>query len=223
MYGIEGHIWPEDRLRSTHLEPESRILGFAAAGGRSTRMGRDKALLPWEGTTLLGHALQTLRAGFGDARILAGSECRYEEYGAPLVLDDPKDAGPLGGLCAALATARAEGFAAVFLLGIDMPLAGPELLLEIARARDASGVDIAAPHGPEGPEPLCAAYGTACLEPARRSAAQGRFRMTDFWAGVSCRLVEEDVLRRFGDPARLFANLNAPGDYDSLRRPRGTS
>lgn len=111
----------------------------------------------------------------------------------------------------------------MFLLGIDMPLAGPELLLEIARARDASGVDIAAPHGPEGPEPLCAAYGTACLEPARRSAAQGRFRMTDFWAGVSCRLVEEDVLRRFGDPARLFANLNAPGDYDSLRRPRGTS
>jgi molybdopterin-guanine dinucleotide biosynthesis protein A len=218
MYGIEGHIEPEDRLRSSHLEPESvRTLGFAAAGGRSTRMGRDKALLPWAGTTLLGHALQALRAAFGDARILAGSERRYEEYGAPLVLDEPNNAGPLGGLCAALETARAEGFAGVFLLGIDMPLVGPELLREIALARSGFGVDIAAPHGPEGPEPLCAAYGTACLEPARRSAAQGRFKMTDFWAQVSCRLVEEDFLRPFGDPARLFANLNAPDDYDRMR------
>jgi molybdopterin-guanine dinucleotide biosynthesis protein A len=205
------------------LEPETaprRILGCAAAGGSSLRMGRDKALLSWGESTLLGHALATLRAAFGNACILSGAEARYGGFGMTQVVDEPAGAGPLGGLAAALRGARRDGYDAVFLLAVDLPFVPPELAAHVAASLAGGGV--AAPHTPRGPEPLCAAYSTGCLAAVERSLERGHLKMTSFWPGVACRLVEEPELRRFGDPRLVFANVNSPADYaraKTLSRP----
>ena len=70
-------------------------VGFAVAGGKSARMGRDKALLPWRGTTLLDHALDRLRRTCPEVRILCGPEPRYGDRGVPVVLDAIPDGGRL--------------------------------------------------------------------------------------------------------------------------------
>ena len=59
-------------------------VGFAVAGGRSQRMGRDKALLPWADTDLLGHALARLGRMADEVRILPGPERRYTDRGVAL-------------------------------------------------------------------------------------------------------------------------------------------
>ena len=189
------------------------MIGYAAAGGRSARMGRDKALLPWGEATLLDHAIARLAAVCADTRILCGPAARYGDRGRPLVADAVPGAGPLGGLAAALADA---GGADALVLAVDLPFVTVELLAALASSRP--GADAVVPAGPRGPEPLCALYRASCLEPVRRRLAAGELRMTSFWPDVQVWTLEGDALAALGDPARLFANVNAPADYDAAGR-----
>ena len=192
-------------------------VGFVAAGGRSRRMGRDKALLPWGGGTLLDHAVARLRAVSSEVRVLSGSEARYGDRGLPVDLDSEPEAGPLAGLAAALAVAAPRP---ALLLAVDMPFVTRELLRGL---RDAlPGWDAVVPATDAGPEPLCAAYAAACLEPVRAALAAGERKMTAFWGGVRVRMLAGADLDRFGDPDRLFRNLNHPSDYAAAGegRPR---
>lgn len=190
----------------------AEAVGFVVAGGRSRRMGRDKALLPWQGGTLLDHAAARLRAVCGQVRVLSGPGSRYRDRGFPVDVDALAEAGPLAGLATALAVAAPRP---ALLLGVDMPFATPDLL---AYLRDAlSGWDAVVPSTEEGPEPLCAAYGPACLDPVRDALTAGERRMTSFWPRVRVRTVTGAELARFGPPERLFRNVNDPSDYTAAR------
>ena len=183
-----------------------RPVGFVVAGGLSTRMGRDKALLPWEGSTLLDHAIARLAAVCRDVRILCGPSPRYEDRGRPLVVDAIPDGGPLAGIAAGLESA---GDAAGLYLGVDLPLVTVALLAALAAMEDADAI---VPVTPGGPEPLCARYGPGCRAAVRVRLAQGERRMTSFWPDVRVRTLEGDALAAFGDPRRIFHNVNAPED-----------
>ena len=174
-------------------------------------MGPDKALLAWGGTDLLGHALDRLRAVCRDVRILSGSETRYADRGVPVVMDTVEGAGSLAGVLAGLEAAGGTGL----FLGIDLPFVPVPLLDHLARL--AGPVDAVVPVSPGGPEPLAAVYGPACRAPIRRCLAEGRFKMTAFWPDVRVREVGPAELLAFGDPARLFRNLNTPEDYEAAR------
>jgi len=187
-------------------------VGFAVAGGRSRRMGQDKALLPWGDSDLLGHALARLSGVVDEVGILPGAERRYTDRGVAEHLDAAPDQGPLAGLLAALEGAPGR---AALLLGIDLPLV-PSRLLERLVALT-GGADAVVPVSPRGPEPLCAVYDTACLDHVRRHVAAGDLKMTVFWPDVRVREVGPEELEVFGAPAELFLNVNAPEDYERAR------
>jgi len=192
-------------------------VGFVVAGGRSRRMGRDKALLPWGGGTLLDHAVARLGAVCAEVRILSGSEARYLDRGLPVDLDALPDAGPLAALATALAVAAPRH---ALLLGVDIPFATTELLRYLCDA--SPSWDAVVPATDAGPEPLCAVYGPACLEPVQTVLAMGERKMTAFWGAVRVRTPARADLSAFGDPERLFRNLNHPSDYAAVGegRPR---
>jgi len=171
-------------------------------------MGRDKALLPWAGTTLLDHALRRLRAVCADVRILCGAEPRYVDHGAPVHTDVVKEAGPLGGVHAGLLTLAAP---AGLFLGVDTPFIPAELLRALLAA--AAGYDAVVPVVGGHAEPLCAVYGKRCLEPVQRRLSAGERKMTCFWPDVRVRAFGEEELAAFGDPAQMFRNLNTPAEY----------
>lgn len=177
-------------------------------------MGRDKALLAWEGTDLLGHTLDRLRAACRQVRILSGAERRYADRGVPVVLDTTPDAGSLAAVVAGLEATEGPGL----FLGLDLPFVPASLLAHLLAL--AEGADAVVPVSPRGPEPLCAVYGHACLAPARRCVAEGRLKMTAFWPEVRVRHVEAGDLAAFGDPDHLFRNLNTPEEYEAARHLR---
>ena len=78
-----GGALPSDAV----VTPSDAIVGFVVAGGQSRRMGRDKALLPWNGGTLLDHAVTRLRAVCRDVRVLSGADRRYADRGLPVDVD----------------------------------------------------------------------------------------------------------------------------------------
>jgi len=110
-------------------------VGFVLAGGRSSRMGSEKALIQLAGEPLVVHAMRILRSA-GLAVRIAGARSPLDRY-APVVPDAEPDRGPLGGICSALAFTTAKR--AIF-LPVDMPLQPATLvsfLLEAAQAGNA--------------------------------------------------------------------------------------
>jgi molybdopterin-guanine dinucleotide biosynthesis protein A len=178
------------------------VVGFAVAGGRSRRMGRDKALLPWGDTDLLGHTLARLREVTPDVRILCGPELRYADRGVPVDVDLIDDAGAIGGVLTGLGAAA--GRVGLF-LAVDLPLVPVALLRRLVELAD--GYDAAVPVSSAGPEPLCAVYGPGCLEPIRRRVGAGEFKMTAFWPDVRVRAVAEPEWG-IADAPDPFRNVN---------------
>lgn len=188
-------------------------VGFVVAGGRSTRMARDKALLPWGTSTLLDHAIARLRECCGTVRILSGAEKRYADRGLPVDVDEMEGAGPLGGLLTGLS--HLQGAPGLF-LAVDVPRVAVELLAHLLAL--APDWDAVVPVSADGPQPVSAVYRASCRDPVRRRLAAGERTMTCFWPDIRVRTVGADELAAFGNPADLFANVNTPEDY-GFHRP----
>ncbi|MFZ0395331.1 MAG: molybdenum cofactor guanylyltransferase [Terracidiphilus sp.] len=110
--------------------------GWVLAGGRSSRMGQEKALVELEGRPLIAHALDVL-VGAGLEPRIAGARPDLSQF-APVIADEQADRGPLGGVVSALEQTAQDW--AVF-VSIDMPLMAPELvefLIEDARLTGAA-------------------------------------------------------------------------------------
>jgi molybdenum cofactor guanylyltransferase len=181
--------------------------GFVVAGGRSRRMGRDKALLPWSGSTLLDLTLARLKTCCREVAILCGPERRYADHGVPVAPDLVHGKGPIGALLTGLSLLAGEPG---LFLAVDLPHVPAALLAHLLGL--APGHDVVVPVSAHGPEPLCAVYSPACLEPVRTRIEAGQLKMTGFWPAVRVREVAEDELRPYGDPALLFHNINTPRD-----------
>lgn len=184
-------------------------VGFAVAGGRSRRMGQDKALLAWGESTLLDHTIARLREACQAVRVLTGRQARYTDRGLPVDADVIPGTGPLGGLYTGLL--RLTSGALGLFLAVDLPWV-PVSLLRVLPGL-AEGFDVVAPVWSRGPEPLCAVYRRTCLDPVLRRLKAGELRMTSFWSEVRVRRVGEAELLPHGDPAVFLRNVNTPQEY----------
>ena len=180
-----------------------RRAGFVLAGGRSSRMGQDKALLPWKGSTLLEAVAREVLQAAGNVTLI-GSPERYENLGFPVVSDRIAGCGPLGGLHTALSVTTADWN---LLVACDMPAVTHQLLKELLVAAEVSGADALVPQTPGGLEPLCAVY-HARLLPAVEFAIQSKlFKMHDFVSTIHAR--NKARLWPAPDPS-LFRSVNTP-------------
>ena len=190
--------------------------GFVLAGGKSRRMGRDKALLPWNGGTLLDHAVARLGAVCASVRVLSGAERRYEDRGLAVETDAIPGAGPLGGIYTGL---LGMGPGTGLFLGVDMPFVTVDLLRRLLEL--SAGHDAVVPLSARGPEPLCAVYRSTCLEPIRRRLAAGDLKATSFWPDADVLPARAEHLSGLGPLDAMFRNVNSPADYDRARAQTG--
>ena len=178
------------------------------AGGRSRRMGTDKAFLDWGGRPLWVHQLEKLRA-LGPSRVMVS--CREDQAipSKPDVLqvaDAWLDCGPLGGVASCLRVCDAPLLA---VLGLDLPLLPVEFLNRLLdECTDGCGAVISL--GGDYFEPLAAVYPRAMLALAEEQIAAGRLAMQGFLR----RGVELSLMRcvNVAAEAQWFTNVNTPGD-----------
>lgn len=152
---------------------------YVLAGGQSARMGRDKALLPYSGKTLLEFIHAELASAFGSATVV-GPASRYASLRLPLIEDLHPGFGPLSGIEAALADCETNSRADwALIVACDMPNLRNELCREIARlALAEEKAKIVMPLSAGGqPEPLCAAYHRSILPVIRKSLESGIFKV----------------------------------------------
>lgn len=180
--------------------------GVVLAGGRSSRMGTDKALLELDGATLLDRAVELLRPHARELLII-GDVDRHGHPHATTVGDRRPGLGPLGGLITALERSR---YGRIIALACDMPAVNDRLILRLKAQCDAT-VDAAVPVHAGGAEPLAAAYHLRCLSPFEQAVDAGDLKLAHALHRVRVAPVEVSPGRE-GWPADLFRNINAPGD-----------
>lgn len=183
------------------------------AGGRSTRMGTDKALLEVGGAVILRRTADLLRPLVGDLFVVADNAEAYAPLGLPVVPDRVPDRGSLGGILTAVARAAQPR---VLCVACDMPLLQPGVLaLLLAAAGPEADAVIPRPAG--RPEPLCAVYGRALLPALEQAVAAGRLRIMDALAGAQLRFVEAAELAPVDPNLRSFLNVNTPDELAAAR------
>lgn len=206
-----------ERSEDGHAAPPTSpalLVGVVVAGGRSSRMGVDKALVAVGGTTLAERAARCLASVCRE--VLVADRGRSTVAGFESVEDGAGD-GPAAGL---LGAARAAPGRALLVLGCDLPAVSPKLLAGLADLAATTGADLALPRSPRGLEPLVGYYGPRALASLERQVNGGRYALRHLLddPGLAVALLEGEELAAFGHPEELFTNLNTPEDLDAFRR-----
>ena len=183
------------------------------AGGRSSRMGTDKAFVRVLGRPLIEEILSQA-AGLGtESLIITNRPAEYAYLGVPLFGDVLPDMGPLGGLYTALHSATRPH---VLCIACDMPFVVRPLLDYLVSLIPEGDAIVPRLNGEA--EPFRAVYARTCLAPIRAALDAGRMRMISFFPDVPVRFVDEPEIDRF-DPQHLsFFNVNTPEDLEQARR-----
>ena len=187
------------------------VHGFVLAGGKSTRMGQDKAFLEFESGKAIERAV-ALAQGVADKVFVVGDRVRFEVF-APTVQDVYLDRGPLGGIHAALSRAAAD---LNLMIAVDLPRLKVPLLSYIVAEARAGGAIVTVPQVAGRLQPLSAVYRTEFGAIAEQALAEGRNKIDDLFSQVSTRVIDEPELARAGFSAELFANVNTPAEYKSI-------
>lgn len=187
------------------------IHGAILAGGEARRMGgTPKGLLPVGGIRILDRLVAAFEEALGRLPVLVANAPEAGSWRPGLRV--VPDRIPGGGTLAGLHTAVIEAPAPVVAVAWDMPFVTPRLLTALAHGLESADVVIPASGGRRGVEPLCAGYGPAAGPAMAAAIERGDLRAIAFHEAVRVRVIPEADLLDFGDPGRLFFNVNTPED-----------
>jgi molybdopterin-guanine dinucleotide biosynthesis protein A len=179
------------------------------AGGRSRRMGRDKAALPVGDGTMIDHLVRRL-SPVVDETIVAGGSNALRLDGLRRIDDRYPGMGPLAGIHAGLLEA---GRPLVWVVGCDLPDVEPQLGRLLRRR--AVDCDAAVPRVDGRPEGVCAVYRRSLAARLETLLRAGHRSVKAFLAGVKVCYVTPAELRSVDPELRSFRNINTPADYEA--------
>jgi molybdenum cofactor guanylyltransferase len=186
------------------------MTGVILVGGKSRRMGRDKAFIPWEGRPLFERTLDIFNESFRQVILVGNHEERFADYHLP-VISDLYPGSALGGLYTGLYHATTDH---IFVAPCDMPYPSRELIRCLCNIRD--GYDAIVPRTPQALEPLFAIYAKSCLEPMREMLENGELKVYDLYPRISTRYLCGEELARAGGSGLSLLNVNTPQEVASL-------
>jgi molybdopterin-guanine dinucleotide biosynthesis protein A len=198
---------------STNTAP---FTGVVLAGGRSRRLGRNKALEEVGGVPLLSRVTTVVESIASGLVLVVADEAQADVLPAPddaiTVLDVHPDSGSLGGIFTGLTEAPTDW---ALVVACDMPFLNVQLLTHMAGSRE--GADIVIPVLDGWPEPTHAFYSKTCLPPMKESLNNGRLKITDFFDSVTVKYLPQESIEAI-DPERWsFFNVNTAVDLEKAR------
>lgn len=196
--------------------------GYILAGGKSSRMGENKAFLETGGETFLARATKTLAEICPNpVRIVLKTQRDYltDRFpeNAQAIYDATNFDSPLDGLHQALMDAFTRKSKYAVVLAVDLPFVTSEVIARLCDAIEFSNKFLAVvPRQTDGrPQPLCAVYNAKyCFSALQRylnETPNGSIK--DFLETISTRYINENKL---SDDPKLFFNVNHPADFESI-------
>lgn len=188
------------------------ISAFILAGGKSTRMGQDKAFVKLQNQTMLARALQLARTVSTEVKIVGSAE-KFSAH-APTIEDLFPDRGPLAGIHAALKNSHTV---LNLILAIDLPFMDTAFLQHLIKQARASKALVTIPRCAGGWQPLCAVYRREFAAAAENSLREGHNKIDPLFAKVPTQVIPDSDLLELGLSAEIFRNINTPEDFSQAQ------
>jgi molybdenum cofactor guanylyltransferase len=186
-----------------------KIEAFVLSGGKSSRMGQDKGMLPLAGKPMVSHALDNIRQLGIPARIIANLDT-YENLGLPVLKDVVAEKGPMGGLLTAMHFCKSSHF---LLIGCDTPFIDSHAIEYLLSEMEGHAVTVAYSQGIM--HPLFAVYSTSLKEEVSRRISLGELKMQDLIKSVIFKPAMMDDVTN-SEPY-LFFNCNDRKDMEEIQ------
>jgi molybdopterin-guanine dinucleotide biosynthesis protein A len=188
------------------------MTSIVLAGGKSLRLGREKALEEIGGCSLIERVIERLSLLGNEIIVVTSSSDQLPDLGVKRVIDSYPGKGNLVGIYSGLKeVASSHGL----VVGCDMPFLNVALLRHLIEL--SPGFDVVIPRVDDEMEPLHAVYSKNCLAPIEATLGEGKRRIVDFFPAVRVRYIESADIEEF-DPQHLsFFNINSEADLERAR------
>jgi molybdopterin-guanine dinucleotide biosynthesis protein A len=190
----------------------THLSGFVLAGGASSRMGRDKAQIPWGAGTLLTHAIEQMKRVSEDVFVVGA--VKANNLPVTVLPDKESGLGPLAGIHAALSHSATDWN---LILAVDLPLITSEMLTFLLRFQADGSEAAIVPRVKSRLQPLCAVYHRDLLPEVERALTSRESSIHRLLERLSTRIIEEDQLIANGFAPETFLNVNTPEDLERAR------
>jgi molybdopterin-guanine dinucleotide biosynthesis protein A len=188
------------------------------AGGKSIRMGQDKAFIEVDGIPIILRIFAVLDRLFDEMIIVTNEKEPYEKLGIPVYSDLVSGQGALGGLYTGLIC---SSFSYSFCVACDMPFLSQPLIRYLVGRIDQ--YDAVVPHTSDGLQPLHAIYSKNCLEPIRRALGLGITKIVDVYPLIRLGIVDEKEFLAVDPEKKSFTNVNTPEDLQIIQKKEDPS
>ncbi len=181
------------------------------AGGKSSRMGKDKALLPFLGKPLIERIVSRLRLITGEVILATDNPDLYSSYDWKIVVDEVKEAGPLAGIYASF---KAASFPMVAVVACDMPFVNEMLFKILMQECQDKKTDAAVPASPRGLEPMHAVFcKESCLPIIKESFDTGELEIKKWINKLNLLVLGRDEVSLIDPNFAMFVNVNTQEEF----------
>jgi molybdopterin-guanine dinucleotide biosynthesis protein A len=189
-------------------EDKKQITAIILAGGKSSRMGKNKAMLKLGNKTLIETICDTVKPKVKNIIIITNTPQEYEFLNYPKFKDVRKKSCPLVGIYTGLL--KSETFLNL-VIACDLPFISSNFVEFLTE--NGTDHDVFAIEDEKGIEPLCAIYSKNCIPFIEKSLNDGEFRVTDFYKNVNAKIVKFESKENFYN-SKIFFNVNTPEEFE---------
>jgi len=199
------------------LEQNYKITGIILSGGRSNRMGENKAFIPIEGVPIIQRIHDLFKELFEEVIIVTNQKDLFSNFDSKIYSDLIPNKGALGGLYTGLFF---SSFQYSFCVACDMPFIKKPLVKYLIE--NTEGQDVVVPRTRDGLQPLHAIYSKGCVDSLKTMIENGKEKIIDLYRLVRVKIVEERDFLHLDPRRESFINVNTPEELRSVKKGRET-
>jgi molybdopterin-guanine dinucleotide biosynthesis protein A len=188
----------------------TNVTGVILAGGKSSRMGQNKALLLFDNKPLIQNVVERLSCIFSKVVLSVNDPAIFPQFDIPHVADQYPETGPMGAIASVLQTGEHR----IFAVACDMPFLNARLIEFICSLEQHEAV---IPVWGEKPEVLHAVYSAALLPTFQFWLKHGRYKIIDAIEESSVLYLLQQEVAKVDPNGDSFRNINTPADYELIK------
>ena len=202
-----------ENMRNTVPDPAhpNAVSIAILAGGKSNRIGTNKALLQVGESTLIERVVAAAKTCDPRPAIITNTPAEFSFLNLPMIADEVADAGPLGGIYTALKHCRTSH---CLVLACDLPFVSADIVRYLAETGPAHEALVL--RAANGPEPLCATYSESCLPVIRRHIDKQTFKVQEIFSEIKVEFIAADN-GRIPVTRETLHNVNTVADWEQAK------